>query len=244
MEAVLIATTLFLLIWAATMTVIVWRISGNERRRAAARIAALAADLSEPVTHQEFSLPATDIFGSAGATRSSSRLTAVLAVGFFAVVTALVLTVAASRGGQTLSKDVVLPTSHDHFEAKQAPGPTDSPRLLNATIDSTPLELTALAHDRVADGITIRGIVRNPSSGVEWRNLTAVAFLFSRDGQFLTSGRAAIQATALLPGAESIFVVSVPNASDVGRYRISFRSEDRIVPHHDRRDRGRVVQLK
>jgi hypothetical protein len=37
------------------------------------------------------------------------------------------------------------------------------------------------------------------------------------------------------PGTESVFVVTVPGAADVGRYRVSFRSDDRIVPHVDRR---------
>jgi hypothetical protein len=247
MEAVLIVTTLFLLVWAATMTVIVWRISREERRRAAARIAVLAADLSEADadTHQESPLLATEIFGSARFTRSSSRLSAVLVVGFFAVMTALALTVAASRGGQTLSKDTARSNRHEPFEAKQARSVTDTAQQpVTGSTEPSPLELITLSHDRAGDGITIRGIVRNPLSGVEWRNLTAVVFLFNRDGHFLTSGRAMIGTAVLTPGAESTFVVAIPNASDVGRYRVSFRTEDQIVPHHDRRDRGRVAQLK
>ena len=38
------------------------------------------------------------------------------------------------------------------------------------------------------------------------------------------------------PGGESRFVVSVPSAADVGRYRVSFRTDDRVVPHVDRRE--------
>ena len=36
-------------------------------------------------------------------------------------------------------------------------------------------------------------------------------------------------------GGESPFVVTVPGAADVGRYRVSFRTDDRVVPHIDRR---------
>jgi protein TonB len=32
--------------------------------------------------------------------------------------------------------------------------------------------------------------------------------------------------------------------SEVSRYRVSFRSDDRIVPHVDRRDRGPIAQLQ
>src|SRR5438105_1460359 len=51
----------------------------------------------------------------------------------------------------------------------------------------------------------------------------------------VTSGRATID--SLAPGTESPFAVTIPHASDVGRYRVSFRTDDRIVPHIDRRDR-------
>jgi len=101
-----------------------------------------------------------------------------------------------------------------------------------------PVELLALGHDRDGARLTVRGVVRNPSAGRAVDRMTAVVFLYNRDGGFLTSGRAAIDSTALLPGGESAFVVAVPGASDVGRYRVSFRTDDRVVPHVDRRDRG------
>jgi hypothetical protein len=71
-----------------------------------------------------------------------------------------------------------------------------------------------------------------------------VVFVFTRDGAFVASGRAAVAAPALDPGAESTFVVSVPHANDVGRYRVSFRSGDRLVPHVDRRERDPVAELR
>ena len=81
----------------------------------------------------------------------------------------------------------------------------------------------------------IRGMVRNPARGASVNGLTAVVFLFDRDGALITTARAAID--SLAPGAESPFVVTIPHATDVGRYRVSFRTDDRIVPHIDRRDR-------
>jgi hypothetical protein len=68
------------------------------------------------------------------------------------------------------------------------------------------------------------------------QHLTAVVFLLKRDGSFLSSGRAAIDPSTLRPGNESPFVVTVSGAGDIGRYRVSFRTDDRVVPHVDRRD--------
>ena len=45
--------------------------------------------------------------------------------------------------------------------------------------------------------------------------------------------------TALAAGAEAPFVVTLPDADSVDRYRVSFRTDDRIVPHVDRRGRRR-----
>jgi hypothetical protein len=101
-----------------------------------------------------------------------------------------------------------------------------------------PLELVSLAHEREGDTLTVRGTVRNPSSGSEMSRLTAVVFLFDRDGGFLTSGRAAVDSPELIPGGESAFAVSVPAAGAVARYRVSFRSGDWIVSHVDKRNRS------
>jgi len=45
-----------------------------------------------------------------------------------------------------------------------------------------------------------------------------------------------VESPALVPGGESRFIVSVPSAADVGRYRVSFRTDDRVVAHVDRRE--------
>ena len=105
-----------------------------------------------------------------------------------------------------------------------------------APIDPLPLELVALGHGRDADRLTIRGVVRNPPSGAGKSGLTAVVLLFNHDGGLFTSGRAAIDPSTLAPGAESSFAVTIPGAVDVGRYRVSFRTDDGVVPHVDRRE--------
>ena len=76
--------------------------------------------------------------------------------------------------------------------------------------------------------------------------LTAVVFLFDKQGGFISSGRAAVAAAALAPGAEAPFVISIsiPGVNNVGRYRVSFRTEDRVVPHIDRRKHESIAQLQ
>ena len=76
-------------------------------------------------------------------------------------------------------------------------------------------------------------VLRNPASGKELGQLTAVVLLFNHDGGFVASGRAAVEAPKLEPGGETTFVITIPGAADVERYRVSFRIEDRVVPHVD-----------
>jgi len=63
-----------------------------------------------------------------------------------------------------------------------------------------------------------------------------VVFAFNADGGFVTSARAPLDAGALRSAGEAAFAVSVPDSAAARRYRVSFRSGDRIVPHVDRRE--------
>lgn len=104
-----------------------------------------------------------------------------------------------------------------------------------AAVSKSPsLELLSMRHVRDADALTVTGLVRNGGSGSADR-LIAVVFAFDRSGNFLSSGRAPIDFLSLAPGDESPFKVSVPNAGEVGRYRVSFRTEAGVVKHVDRR---------
>src|SRR5258708_11881068 len=85
------------------------------------------------------------------------------------------------------------------------------------------IELVALGYEREGDLIIVRGVVRNPSSGAELDHVTAVVLLFKEDGGFLTTGRATLQSSALEPGGETTFAVTVPSVNGGGRYRVSFR---------------------
>jgi len=102
------------------------------------------------------------------------------------------------------------------------------------TAKTAALELLSMRHEREGNALTVTGLVRNGGAGPADR-LIAVVFAFDRSGNFLTSGRAPVEFLSLAPGDESPFKVSVPNAGDVGRYRVSFRTEAGVVRHVDRR---------
>ena len=58
---------------------------------------------------------------------------------------------------------------------------------------------------------------------------------FDKSGTFVASGRAPLDFTTLQAGDESPFVVTIPNVSEVGRYRVSFRTDGGMLRHVDRR---------
>jgi hypothetical protein len=225
----LLLVTLTSMLLAAIMGAIAWRIGGDERRRSEARIAALAAEIdAEPhlatdrdsrfTTMPDGVPPDSDLFAAA-APRAGSRWAAVVSAGVLVLGTAAAVIVL-SRGASVVG-------------ARAASGPAAP---ITPRPAAGPLELVALGHEREADRLIVRGVVRNPAAGAPLDRLTAVVFLFSRDGGFLTSGHAALEPSTLRPGSDTSFAVTVPGAAGVGRYRVSFRTTDGIVPHVDRRD--------
>jgi hypothetical protein len=104
-----------------------------------------------------------------------------------------------------------------------------------AEADSAPLELVSMRHARAGSTLTVSGLVRNPRTGAPLTRIAAVVFAFDRSGGFVASGQAALDFTTLEPGDESPFVVTVRDVANVGRYRVSFRTETGILRHVDRR---------
>ena len=101
-----------------------------------------------------------------------------------------------------------------------------------------PLELVALSHDRSRTALTVRGIVRNPPDGPSRGAVAAFVQLYDDRGGLITTARAPIASAALPGGEESLFVIVVPDAPQVERYRVSFRAADaadNVIPHVDRR---------
>jgi hypothetical protein len=221
------------LILAATMAAVAWRLAREERRRSQARIATLASDLElEMRSNGAVTTAGADLFRTEQHGHAGARFAAVLTIGGFAVATALALLVTMSRAGQSVSEPVAAQVKRPDAGLTTRPG-----------TESVPLELMALTHERDGDGVIVRGVVRNPSTGVDQGRVAAVVFVFTRDGAFLASGRSALAGPVLAPGSETAFAVTVPNANEIGRYRVSFRSDDRVIPHVDRRERGPIAHI-
>jgi hypothetical protein len=100
---------------------------------------------------------------------------------------------------------------------------------------AAPLELISLRHVREGERLSVIGMVRNPASGDPVDGLSAAVLLFDQQGGYLTSMRGQIDVPHLAPGDESPFTVSVQAPAGAARYRVTFRTDERIVPHVDRR---------
>jgi hypothetical protein len=224
---------------AVSMTVIVLRMVWQERLRSEARVAALAKDIhasgapdvrtSAPseLDIDEYRAPAehhapiamAEMFAPAQETTSRRWM---LGPGVLGLATAVAILLA-------------MGLSSGRTESAESQSPARPSPATAGTAVPQPLELLALEHERQDDHLTVRGVVRNPAHSTEVDHLTAVVLLFNRQGGFLTSGRAAVESPALLAGSETPFAITVPGAADVGRYRVSFRTDEQVVPHVDRR---------
>jgi hypothetical protein len=136
---------------------------------------------------------------------------------------------------------VVLALATIYFVSGQPEGAARPARTVAGT-RNVPLELVSLSQARKGDTLTVSGLVRNPPAATERRQVAAVVFVFDRNGSFLASGRAPLDYQALAPGDESPFVITVPGAADVSRYRVSFREGDDVLAHVDRRDPSPAAQ--
>jgi hypothetical protein len=227
----LLLVALIAVVLAGVTSTVAWNRARDERRRREARIAALAAAIHDEPLHDPVPAGSAgdlfktgDLFTTSQHSGTGSRFATVAAVGLLVCggVAALAV-VSSSASGEA--------TVRGESSATRAPEPSQTPAI-------EPLELVALGHDRDGDRLTVRGVVRNPASGTALDRLTAVVLIYKEDGGFVGSGRAAVDSTMLGPGGETAFTVTVPAASQIGRYRVSFRTEDRVIPHIDRRDRS------
>jgi hypothetical protein len=268
--AVLALVTGLSVVLAVIMCAVAWRISRAERRRAEARIAALAAEIhderslasvaasggkrveigirGEPprrfpapastgprsflqdlplreATSPTSPQPGGELFVGARPDPQGTRIVTAAALGVFVIgaVAALAIVLGGAR-----------PTAPASTSSRGA-----DPSAASAV--AAPLELVGLAHERDGNRLTVSGVVHNPDSGAAIEGLEAVVVVFDREGGLMTTVRAPLARLPLAPGGESPFFVAVPNAADVGRYRVSFRVGDRVMAHVDRRSRADVA---
>lgn len=212
--------TATLLLSVITLAALVVRLLRAERRRADARIAALAMavddaaggsvleDADTPVP-ASFMLLAPDRSDVPEAPRSRSAGAWTLA-GAAAVVVAL------------SAATLVLPRGPE-------PGTPAS-----AAPPAAAVELMALRHARDGDALAVSGLVRNPAA-VPTPRLTAIVSLVDGAGRVTGRAEAAVEPGVLEPGKETAFRVTLTGAAGAGRYRLAFTDGTAVVPHVDRR---------
>jgi hypothetical protein len=211
MDVVLLTITTLSLAAAAGFGALSWRVGLEERERSRARIAALSTAMaggnsSDAEVRQ---IAVGSVVNRVGHDGLGGRpIVTFAAIG----VMTLAIVIGAFVGYRS------------HGSSSSAAGSAPAP-----------LELMSMRYQREGSTLTVSGLVRNPAGGSPVNGVTAVVFAFDGNGGFVSSGRAPLDFSALAPGDDSPFVVTVPNAPAVTRYRVSFRTGTGVVRHVDRR---------
>jgi len=215
----LLVVSILSLTAAAGFAGLSWCLVRDERRRSAARVAALgSAALDDTATDVRVAEPvpgAASLFDKRPAMRGHPLVRVAVV---FAMVIALIVAIAMSANRHDSRQDVA--TSSAASAAAAAP--------------QEQLELLSMRPERTGDALIVTGLVRNAGRAPA-RGLTAVVFAFDRGGNFVASGRAPIEFVTLGSGDDSPFRVTVPQVGDIGRYRVSFRNDAGLVRHIDKR---------
>lgn len=262
MDSTLIGVTLLSMTMASALSVIVWRMLRVERRRSDARVMALAElaahDPPVAVAHhhpreihredapQRERAAAPPARAVAPAPDLTLRETAGAAATMFAQhepsSSPWGTRIAVMSGlGLAMAALVLLGLTARERTTESTPRRGAQP-VAAAAPAAVGLELLSLHDTRQPGTLTITGLVQNPREGAMLTRVTVTAFAFDESGAFLASGRALLDITALGPGDESPFVVTVPVTETVARYRIGFRGDDgRVIAHIDRRQQGAMA---
>jgi len=259
MEIVLLGVTVTSLLVALVMSVSTWRLAREEKRRSAARVAALSIAAAEkPAEKTKPRAPWAPWAPAPSAIESQPRPAAIVPP-----AAAIVPPVVAELPLQSTPAPREISHSPGFLGATAEPARNgggqrtlaiaasllfvvllgglvfmmSSPRGTSAAAvgPNSPLELMSLRHERKNEKLAVSGLVRNPANGKPVERLSAVVFLFDKQGAFVTSAKTEVDFLKLGAGDESPFVVSLDASTTVTRYRVSFRTDEGVMPHIDRR---------
>jgi hypothetical protein len=245
-------TTLILVLMVAVIvtgvliSAVAWRYANDARRRDVARAALLRhaattdnwddrldhLDHLEPRGHFESTplvepigdVTAVDTMFAAETQPPAASKQAWIAVAAVCIVIALVAATVTARRSDT-------PTA---TEVVTAPAPkTEAP----APPAVVPISLKALTHARERGGdLTVTGTVQNPAGGAALDHLMAVVDAIDAADQVVATVTSGVDAPMLMAGDTTRFVVAIPRADDVARYRVRFRLRDgSAIEHRDAR---------
>jgi uncharacterized membrane protein len=234
MDTMLLVVTVVSLAVAAVSTTVAWQVTQADRRRRAARVAALAAAAGVPdpaLTARPFAEPA------APAPASESPSLAEVVPGAITVGDRF-LAADASGSGSSGRQQWLLAAATFVAVLVVTAGVVSllsTRRPASADAAASPLELVALAHNRTDGVLTVSGLVRNPASGARVDKLEAEVRVFDPAGILVATRTALVDYLELAPGQESPFVVALGEATTAARYRVSFRAAGTMRPHVDQR---------
>jgi|RhiMethySRZTD1v2_1073278.scaffolds.fasta_scaffold10502_9 hypothetical protein len=201
---------------AVISTGIAWRLLRLERLRSAARVAALSAaiDGDLPSAADEFAWEEPPLEKGPALfshlrpeTRSyGPLLTAAVTVAAGVLVVVLMAMLA--------DDDRPTPATDAQAQATEA------------------LELLSMTHTRDGAALVISGSVRNATQKTT-APLTTVVTALDAEGHLVGTSSAALPSVG--PGDTRPFTVRLEGMSAVGRYRVSFRTNNGVMPHVDRR---------
>ena len=249
MDFVLGTVTLLALATAVAMGAVTWRLVREERRRSAARLAVLAAELQrrqatsrsprsagrpstvEPVATRSTPAAPVDVTIRGPEPPPATNEPDTQDVDLFG--TPVDATGGWSRrlAGMGVAGIVLLvAVSAAIFTSAAANRENET-----TATDQIPVELLALNHEREDGLLAISGTIRNPLDGKVATHMIVLALAFDRgrrDGRHPTGPSRARDAT---PGGASPLSPFPCRPHGPGRYRISFLIDETTVPHIDRR---------
>ena len=251
MDFVLGTVTLLALATAVAMGVVTWRLVREERRRSAARLAVLAAELQrrqatsrvprsaerpsavEPAATRSTTAAPVDVTIRGPEPPRATNEPGTQGINFVDLFgTPVEVPGGWSRrlagiGMAGIVLLVAVSAAIFIFAAGNRENETTA-------TDQVPVELLALNHEREDGVLAISGTIRNPLDGRVATHMIVLALAFDRDGVMVATQRAPLELETLPPGGESPFAISLP-ATRASRYRISFLIDETTVPHIDRR---------
>ena len=231
----LLVLSIISLIAAAGFAVLAWHVVREDRLRSNARVAALASTSFD----DEATSVAPDIANGAETISAFNRTAEERAPSLLEgqrpeAMRGHPLVKVAVGFAMSVALIVFIAMSGERHDARPAPAAPAAPAPLAAAPQEGTLELLSMRNERNGDTLSVTGLVRNAGAAPA-KGLIAVVFAFDRGGNFVASGRAPIDFVTLASGDESPFRVTIPHVTDVGRYRVSFRTESGVVRHVDKR---------
>jgi hypothetical protein len=199
---------------ALSLSIVVWRMVRDDRRRSEARVHALTDLAVRPDIHASAPAPAISLAVPAQGPAWGRRAAIIASVALALIATVLMMLTARTRAA--------IPAAVDTAGA--------------AATGTGPLELLSLRDTREGGTLTIAGLVGNPRGAALLHNVKVNADVFDASGAMVTRGAAALDVRALAPGDQSPFVLSVTTNAPVAKYRVSFVNADgRVIEHIDHR---------